>query len=253
MSDTSVEPVAQSAPGMTQMQRVISTFTAPSKTFADIKNGHKSWWMPFVILLVVSYAFFGAVYQKVGMRQVVENQIHMSPKMEDKFNQLTPDQRDMQMKISLYATEGAFLANPLLVLAGVAVLSLGLMATINFIFGGKARFGSLFAVWMYASLPGTIKAILGIVVLYAGTAPESFNVKNFAPTNLGAFLNPAETNAALYSLASSIDAITIWTLVLLSIGTAMVAGVKRSSGYIAVFGWWAIFVLLAVGWHALLG
>jgi len=24
--------------------------------------------------------------------------------------------------------------------------------------------------------------------------------------------------------------------------------VKRSSGYIAVFGWWAIFVLISVGW-----
>ncbi len=75
-----------------------------------------------------------------------------------------------------------------------------------------------------------------------GTAPESFNIKNYAPTNLGAFLNPLETNKALYSLASSLDVITIWTLVLLGMGMAMVAGVKRSSGYIAVFGWWAIFV-----------
>jgi hypothetical protein len=27
-----------------------------------------------------------------------------------------------------------------------------------------------------------------------------------------------------------------------------VAGVKRNSGYIAVFGWWAVFVLFKVGW-----
>jgi len=37
-------------------------------------------------------------------------------------------------------------------------------------------------------------------------------------------------------------------LVLLGIGTAIVAGVKRTSGYIAVFGWWTIFVLISVGW-----
>jgi hypothetical protein len=36
-------------------------------------------------------------------------------------------------------------------------------------------------------------------------------------------------------------------------GTAIVAKVKRSSGYIAVFGWWAIFVLIGVGWAAAMG
>jgi hypothetical protein len=100
---------------------------------------------------------------------------------------------------------------------------------------------------MYAMLPSCIKTILGIVVLYAGSAPESFNIKNFAPTNLGAFMNPLETNPGLYSLASSIDFVTIWTLVLVGIGTAMVAGVKRSSGYIASFGWWAVVVLVGAG------
>jgi len=128
-----------------------------------------------------------------------------------------------------------------------------LWGTINFGFGGKAQFGSIFTVWMYAMLPSVIKTLLGIVVLYAGVAPESFNIKNFAPTNLGAFLNPADTNAALYSLATSIDFITIWSLVLVGIGVAIVAGVKRSSGYIAAFGWWAIVVLLGVGIAAITG
>ena len=78
----------------------------------------------------------------------------------------------------------------------------------------------------------------------------AFNLANFAPTSVGAFLNPLETNAALYKLASSLDFTTIWYLVLFGIGTAIVAGVKRTSGYIAVFGWWAIIVLFGVGWTA---
>jgi hypothetical protein len=106
---------------------------------------------------------------------------------------------------------------------------------------------------MYASLPGIVKSLLGTVVIFAGADPESFNIKNFAPTNLGAFLNPMETNKALYTLATSLDAVTIWTLVLLGMGTAIVAGVKRTSGYIAVFGWWAIFVLVGVGIAAITG
>jgi Yip1 domain len=247
MSDPEVQPVAEQAPGLSQLQRVTNTFTAPSKTFEDIKRGNKSWWMPFLIFVVVGYIFFAAVATKIGLQQVVDNQIHLNPAQEEKLAQAPPEQRALSAKISLYVTEGVFIANPALVLAGVALLSLGLWGTINFLFGGKAKYGSIFAVWMFASLPSLIKTLLGIVVIYAGTAPESFNIKNFAPTNLGAFLNPIDTNKALYSLASSVDVITIWTLILLGMGTAIVAGVKRTSGYIAVFGWWALFVIIGAG------
>ncbi|MGA2729771.1 MAG: Yip1 family protein [Terracidiphilus sp.] len=253
MSDLEVQPVAEPVPGLSQWQRVSDVFTAPSKTFEDIKRGNKSWWMPFVIFTLVGYILFAAVALKIGMQQVVDNQIHLNPKQEERMSQATPEQREMSAKISLYVTEGIFLANPLILLAAVAIGTLGLWGTINFVFGGKAKYGSIFAVWMYASLPGILKVLLGVIVIYAGTAPESFNIKNYAPTNLGAFLNPLETNPALYSLASSIDVITIWTMVLLGMGTAMVAGVKRNSGYIAVFGWWAIFVLIGVGIAAVTG
>jgi hypothetical protein len=153
----------------------------------------------------------------------------------------------------MYTMEGSFAASPLFVLGGLAVMTLGLWATINFIFGGKATFGAVYAVWMYAALPGIIKTLLATIVIYAGAAPESFNLANFAPTSLGAFLNPLETNAALYKLASALDFTSIWSMVLLGMGTAIVAGVKRKSGYIAVFGWWAIFVLFGAGIAAVTG
>jgi Yip1 domain len=251
MSDPEVQPVAGETPGLTQWQRVSNTFVAPSKTFADIKRGNRSWWMPFLIFVVVGYMLFGVVVSRIGMTQVVENQIHLNPKQEENLAQ-HPEQRETSMKISVAITEGFFIGNPVVLLIVLSLGSLGLWATINFLFGGKATFGSIFTVWMYAGLPGVIKVLLGIIVIFAGVAPESFNIKNYAPTNLGAFLNPLDTNAALYSMASSIDFTTIWTLVLLGMGTAIVAGVKRSSGYIAVFAWWAVFVLIGAGAAALM-
>jgi hypothetical protein len=247
MSELEVHPVAEPAPGLTQWQRVANTFSAPSTTFADIQRGNRSWWMPFILLSIVAYILFAAVDLKIGMQQVVDNQIRLNPKTEERLAQASPAQREMSAKISLYATEGAFIANPALMIAGIALLSLGLWGTINFVFGGTATYGSIFAAWFYASLPGIVKTLLGTIVIFAGVAPESFNIKNFAPTNLGAFLDPVETNKALYALATSLDVVTIWTLVLLGMGTATVAGVKRGSGYIAVFGWWALFVLIGAG------
>jgi hypothetical protein len=250
MSDSAVQPVAEQAQGLSQMQRLTNTFTAPSKTFADIKRGNKSWWLPFILFTIIGYILYGVVVSRIGMAQVVQNQIHLSPKQEERLNQAPPEQRETSMKISIAVTQGFFIGNPVVLLIIVAVGSVGLWGTINFLFGGKATYGSIFAAWMYAGLPGIIKVLLGIVVIYAGTAPESFNIKNYAPTNLGAFLNPLDTNPALYALASSLDIVTIWTMVLLGMGIATVAGVKRSSGYIAVFGWWAIFTLIGAGWAA---
>jgi hypothetical protein len=253
MSDLEVQPAAETAAGLTQWQRVTNTFIAPSKTFEDIKRGNRSWWLPLIITALSGYLLFAAVSQKIGLQTVVDNQVRMSAKAQDRMAQATPEQRETGNKISLYITEGVFIGGPLIGLISVAFLSLIMLGTINFIFGGKAKYGSIFAVYYYAYLPSLVKVLLGVVVVYAGIAPESFNIKNFAPTNVGAFLDPVETNKALYALATSLDAVTIWFLVLLSIGIATVAGVKRSSGYIAVFGWWVIVVLVGAAAAALMG
>jgi hypothetical protein len=253
MSELEIPPAAASVAGLTQMQRVTNTFVAPSKTFDDIQRGNRSWWLPLIIAVLASYILFGAITQKIGIQQTVDNQIRMNPKAQEKLSELTPDQRAMQTKVSVISTEVIFLAGPVFSVIAAALASLVLLGTINFIFGGKAKFSAVMAVWFYSWLPGVIKVLLGVIVIYAGEAPESFNIKNFAPTNAGAFLDPVETNKALYALATSLDAVTIWMLVLLSIGIATVAGVKRSSGYIAVFGWWAIITLVGVGWAAIMG
>jgi cell division protein FtsB len=238
---------------LTQLQRVTNVFSAPSKTFEDIKRGNKSWWMPFLIMAIVGYIFFAAVATKVTMQTVVDNQIKLAgEKQQEQMAKMSPDQRAMQAKISLYVTEGVFAAGPVFVLLVAAIVALVLWGTINFVFGGKATFGSVFAVWFFANLPSVIKSLLGIVVIFAGNT-ETFDIKNFAPTNVAAFLPVMETNKAIYSLASSIDIVTIWSLILMGMGLAIVAGVKRTSGYIAVFGWWAIVVLFGVAVAAITG
>jgi Yip1 domain len=250
MTDLGVQPAAAVTPGLSQWQRVTNIFTAPSKTFEDIKRGNKSWWMPFLIMVVFGYILFAAITIKVGWTQVAENTVRADAKTQERFSNMQADQRQTAMKFTAYSMEGGFGAAPVIVLLFSAIGSLLLWPTINFVFGGKASFGSVFAAWMFAGLPGIFKSILGAIVLYAGAAPESFNIANFAPTSVGAFLNQQETNAAVYKLATAIDITTIWCMVLMGMGLAIVAGVKRSSGYMAVFGWYALVVILQVGWAA---
>ncbi len=157
------------------------------------------------------------------------------------------------MKISLGITQGIFLGNPILLLIIIGVGSVGLWGTINFLFGGKATYASIFTVWMYAGLPGVHQSIARESSSSTqALLPSRSTSRTIRPRTWEHFSIHWIRTPALYSLASSIDIVTIWTLVLLGMGVAMVAGVKRSSGYIAVFGWWAIFVLIGVGWNAVM-
>ena len=130
--------------------------------------------------------------QKIGVQQAIDNQIRMDPKAQERMANATPEQRAMGAKITTVVTEVAFLGGPVIAMGVVAVFSLVLMATINFGFGGKAKFGSIFAVCYYAWLPWRFFRgdSLGTVVVFFMAPESSANIKNFAPTNLGVLFDP---------------------------------------------------------------
>ena len=248
MSDLEIQPEAGpvKAAGLSQWQRAGNVFVAPSKTFEDIRRGNCSWWLPYIILLVFTYILFAGITMKVGWNQVAQNNIAMNLKQAQRLDQLTPEQRDRAMKIAGTVMEIFFAASPVLILVGACLVSLLLWGTINFGFGGKATFPQIFAANMYALLPRVIVPLMATIAIFAGLAPESFNISNMAATNAAYFLSVQDTNKALYALLSQIDVISIWVAVLLSIGIAKVAGKNRSAGFISVFGWWALWVLVRV-------
>jgi Yip1-like protein len=241
-------PVAPETPGLTQMQRVLYTYSAPSKTFADIKRS-TSWWLPFIISMVFSYALFGVIQYKVTWPQVAENIVKATPKQAEQLDKLKPADRAAQIAGIAKFTQILMAASPIVAIVFILVLSLLFWVTINFGFGGTSTFSEVFAVSWYASLTGLVKVVLGIISLFAGVDPESFNIQNFAGSNIGYYL-PQDAPKALLAFATSLDAITIWGLVLTAIGISIVAKKKRSAGYITVFGWWALGVLVHAGWVA---
>jgi hypothetical protein len=245
-----VQTSAETVPGLTQWQRVSNTFAAPTKTFEDIKRGNRSWWLPFLLFVVVGTCLWYAVSTKVGWDVVRDNGMRMAPKQMEQLNQLPPEQRERRMEIAATTQKIIWGVAPIGVLLMDLIAACVLLGTINFGFGGRATFTKVLAVVWYGGLPGLIKLVLGGIALFAGLAPESFLPGNPAGTNLGYYLSPVDTNKVLYGLATGIDITVIWSLVLTSIGLAIVAGTKRSTGYIAVFGWWIILLIFSTGMAA---
>lgn len=256
MSDLEVQHGSgsvQAGARLTQWQRAGDVFVAPSKTFDDIKRGNCSWWLPYLIIVFFTYVLFAGITMKIGWQQVAQNNIAMNPKQAQKIDQLNPDQRQRAMKIAGAVTEIFLAASPVLILIGASLVSLLLWGTINFVFGGKSSYQEIFAANMYAMLPRAIVPLMATIAIFAGLAPESFNISNMAATNVAYFLSVQDTSKALYALLSQIDILNIWAAILLSIGVAKVAGKNRSAGFTTVFGWWALWVLIRVGFGFLAG
>jgi hypothetical protein len=243
MSDTVAN--AEILKPLSQVERVVDTYIAPSKTFTDILRD-ASWWLPWLLSVLVTLGFGLAIQQKVGWDKAYANILLHSPQaQQDRMAQLPPDQQAKQKAIGAAFVKYIFWGTPILSLLFSAIASAVLMATLNFGLGGHATFTRMFAVWMYGTLPFLIQGILGIVTLFAGLDADSFNLKNPVGTNVGYYLS-LDSSQWLVVFASSLDVLTIWVLILLTIGCAIVGRTKSSTAAVAVWGWWFVITLVKV-------
>lgn len=230
--------------GLSQVERVVDTFVAPSKTFTDILRS-ASWWLPFVLLVLVTFGTVAVVDRQVGFERVAENQIHQSPKQEESVAALTPEQRATRLRAMAkgykYSSYGSFL----FILAFVAIAALVYWASFNFGLGANTTYGQMFAVWMYASLPKLLMGLLTIVTLMFGNSAESYDMRNPVGTNPAYFMPDA--SPVVKAALGFFDVIGIWQLILLVIGTAIVAKVSRGKAASVVVGWWVLGLLVSVG------
>lgn len=244
MSDAVVAAAGNTGAGLSEVERVVDTFVAPTKTFTDILR-KASWWLPFVIMVVFTFADAWVIDRQVGFSRVAENQVHLSPKQEEQFNQLPDDQKAARLAVSAritrYTTYGSFV----FILIFVAIASLLYWGSFNFGFGARTTFQQMFAVSMYAGLPRLLVGILTIITLLFGSNQESFDIRNPVGTNLGYYFPDAAPSLKVF--LSFFDVIGLWSLALLILGTSIVAKVSKGKAAAVVVGWWLVGMVVLVG------
>lgn len=228
--------------GLSQVERVVDTFIAPSATFKDILRS-ASWWLPFLLLVVSSFSTALVIERKVGFDQVYENQLKMSQKAQDRLAEQTPEQRAQATKISVTITKYFSYAGFLVITIFLAIYSLLLWASFNFGLGAKTTYAQVFAVSMYAALPYLLLSVLTIISLLAGNT-EGYDYKNPVGTNLAYFLQDA--SPWLKGLLQSFDVVKLWAVVLQVIGMAIIAKKTIAQSAIVVGVFWFIGVIATV-------
>jgi hypothetical protein len=232
---------AFAAPPLSEGARIVDTFIAPSKTFADLRRS-AAWWAPFLLMVVVSTAMVYTAGQKIGFRKIMENQMQAQPKTQDRLDKLPADQREQQLDRGAKFTQIISYVFPAITMIIWLIIAGVLFATFKFAAGAAVSFKVSLAIVIYAALPLMLKTLLSLFSVLAGMSPDSFSFQNPLATNPGYFMNPA-SGVFLYSVASALDVFMIWTLVLTAIGFTCVSKVKSGTSYAIVFGWWAFFTL----------
>lgn len=227
-------------PPLTAVQRVLNIFYAPSKTFADLRR-NRSWWLAFVVMAIFGYLFTTTALTKVGPRGLAESSIRNNPTQAEKYQNATPEERARTISITASIMQISLWAWPVFVLVSAAIGALLLWVGFNFILGGSGTYPGMFAVMMFAYLPGIFRSILSAAVLFFGET-ESFNLNDPIGTNPGFYLG-SDSSVFLKTFLSSVDVFSLWTLILMAIGGAIVARVKVKNGVAMVLTVWLIYAL----------
>jgi hypothetical protein len=223
-----------------EFEKIIGVFFEPAKTFADLGR-HPNWWVPWLLLSVVSLGWIYAVQTKIGWDQVAENNVKMSPKQADALDKLPADQRDQRMAFAAKITKGIAWATPIMILVFTAIFAGLYLAIYNFGLGAKVTYGRSLAIAMYASLPSVLKYLLGIVFVFI-LDPETYNMQQPVASNLGALIDPMQ-HRFLFGVLSGVDLFIIWGTILTAIGFEQCTKVKRWTGFAALYGVIMFFII----------
>jgi hypothetical protein len=136
-------------------------------------------------------------------------------------------------------------------LVAVAVAALYLLV-FRFFLGTELSFRQSMTVVAWTLFPVAIVTTSLTLLTIALKGDWSIDPSHALQANLALALDRESTPRALYTLATSLDLFTFWQLWLLSLGYAAATGRKFSSAAWAVLALWAVWVVVKVGFAAVM-
>jgi len=232
---------------------------SPTEAFTDI-NRKPTWLVPLIISILIGIGTSMTV--TAILKPDYDRLTREAIKKSDIQNNRTTPPENVATAVAISKAVAKYLpiliavVTPIFYLALAGIFALGLM-----LMQAKTTFRKILSVvtWSYA-VTGVVGAIVVVAVLLiqdkerlSQISPD--NMANIIPTNLAFFL-PSDISPAMKAFAGSLDIFTIWCLILLSIGFAVISGARKISTKktgVLVFGLWFIWILIKVGWAAAFG
>jgi hypothetical protein len=252
--DVPVEPAQ-----MNWFQRLVGVLLSPTETFTDV-NRKPTIIAPIIIIVILVLATVSLINWKIS--PFIDDIMRAQIKKQVERQGATLSEEQMQQQLQFAKTINKF--TPIIGAAFVPILYLiiaGLFALGMMMIQAKTTFKKVYSVvlWTFAGIGIISNLILwGVLLMKDEEALRTMDIQDPAasvPTNLGALLG-AGVSPALKALAGSMDLISFWTIAVLSIGLAAVAGskkIKPGKTAVIVVGLWLVYVVCRMGLAVLRG
>ncbi len=234
MTDTTAG-ASPSTPGL--WEDFIDILHQPSSVFDRRRDGQFG--LALVILIVMWAVLYFALQN--GMGPIIDAEMSRQiATMAEKNPAMTGDQlSSAKSAMEKFALFGAIIFVPVGILLTGCLLWLA-----GKVVDAKVAFAAAMMIATYSQIPRIIELVINAVQgLFL--PPEAITSRYSVTLGIGRFLDP-DSNPVLLTVLGGIDLFTIWTLVLMAIGLAVVARVSIQKGAIAAGLVWLVTLLPAL-------
>ena len=224
--------------------RVVGVLFSPARIFEAIRE-RPTWLLALLAVVIISVVGSYLVTSKLDVEEVVRDSIA------DSGRQLSEEQIEQAIDIQEKLMPIFGIAGPLLFYPAACLLMALIIWVVLKMLGGDFPYKTSFATTVHGMIPNGVGGLLTIPVAMSRgeLGYEEVKTGSILASNLGHFASEG-TSKAVAAVMNSIDVFSIWSLVLLTIGYAVVARVSRGKAAAVVVGLWVVYILIKVGMAA---
>jgi hypothetical protein len=252
VTETPDVPDAQAAPSADSgsfLGNLFNLYFEPTETFAKIFLKPRVW-IAILLQTALGIGFTSIWLQKVDTREFMRQQMEQNARVQQMPTEQVERIIDMQSKAMQTWGRFAPAVAPLLVDLVVAGV---LLFVFRFFMAAEVTFARSLATvaWSFLAL-GLIQTPIMLAVFWL-KGDWNVDPNEIVQANPTIFFETTDLPRWLWSLLSSFDLFSIWTVFLLATGYAVASQRGLSTGLWGVGLPWAIYVMLKVGFRLLLG
>jgi hypothetical protein len=245
------ERVPDPEPPMSPVSKILGVFFEPTRVFRNLRV-HPYWLAPFLVIALCNVVYIAAFVQRLTPERIVN---YTMDKLAESPIKPPPEQMEkarenalQQAKQPIQRAQSAAKSFAGIFILGCIVSALYLLAIM--VFGGRANFWQIFAVYFYASLPVVvIQKVVSLIILFIKSPDDIHPImgqETLVQDNLGILFTPAD-HPVLFVAASVIGVLSFYGLWLrargLQSGGTKVSSTAAWGATLSVFLLWVIFAV----------
>lgn len=236
-ADYQVSPQTPEVPKQNVLARFAGALFSPVETFLEIAR-RPDVLAPLLVLIVLGYLSTAVILPRMDFDSMMSAQA-------DAMRKQQPNMSDADLarieKFSQATTKVTMWIAPVLALVIYALIA-GILLLAFRMMGGEGTFKQAFSATLYSWAPLILFSIITTIVVLARGSFDPTTAATLVKSN-PAFLVDMKEQPVLFSLLSSIDLFTIWSVVLLILGFSALSKMSRGKSAAIVLSLWAVLIV----------